>query len=184
MGGTTSVISFAAQAGGQQLSQTLLDYAARAKRGAMIDYAFHLTLTDLYVPSFEEDLAKLVTAGHRSLKIFTTYNIQLRDPEVLKVLTLARKYGALVCVHAENDAIIARAKNALLAAGKTAPKDHATSRPRMAELEAVERMCRSLNIWISLSCCFTYQPKRARLRCRLRSGAARGFGPKPVRIIC
>ena len=43
MGGTTSVISFAAQAGGQQLSQTLLDYAARAKRGAMIDYAFHLT---------------------------------------------------------------------------------------------------------------------------------------------
>ena len=99
MGGTTSVISFAAQAGGQQLSQTLLDYAARAKRGAMIDYAFHLTLTDLYVPSFEEDLAKLVTAGHRSLKISTTYNIQLRDPEVLKVLTLARKYGALsVCM--------------------------------------------------------------------------------------
>ena len=142
MGGTTSVISFAAQAGGQQLSQTLSDYTARAKRGAMIDYAFHLTLTDLSVPSFEEDLAKLVAAGHRSLKIFTTYNIQLRDPEVLKVLTLAHKYGALVCVHAENDAIIARAKNALLAAGKTAPQDHATSRPRMAEIEAVERMCR------------------------------------------
>ena len=39
MGGTTSVISFAAQAVGQQLSQTLSDYAARAKRGAMIDYA-------------------------------------------------------------------------------------------------------------------------------------------------
>ena len=142
MGGTTSVISFAAQAAGQRLSQTLCDYAARAKRGAMIDYAFHITLTDLGVPFFEEDLASIVAAGHRSVKIFTTYNIQLSDPEVLKVLTLARRYGALVCVHAENDAIITRAKSALLAAGKTAPHDHASSRPRMAEIEAVERMCR------------------------------------------
>lgn len=141
-GGTTSVISFAAQAAGQTISDTLVDYAARAKRGAMIDYAFHITITDTAVSGFEDDLSKLIAAGHRSLKIFTTYNIQLSDQEILKVLALARKYGALVCVHAENDAIIASAKEQLLEAGHIAPRYHAQSRPRIAEIEAVERICR------------------------------------------
>lgn len=142
MGGTTSVISFAAQAKGQPLSQTVADYAARATRGAMIDHAFHITLTDTQAPDFDTDLATLITAGHRSLKVFTTYNIQLNDAEILKVFTLARRYGALVCVHAENDAIIAQARADLIAAGQTTPRDHARSRPRMAEIEAVERICR------------------------------------------
>lgn len=142
MGGTTSVISFAAQAKGQRLNDTLSDYAARAARGAMIDHAFHLTVTDLSVPDFETDLAALIRAGHRSLKVFTTYNIQLQDADLLRIFRLARQHGALVCVHAENDAIIAEARDMLVAAGRTAPKDHAISRPRVAEIEAVERICR------------------------------------------
>ncbi len=142
MGGTTSVISFAAQAKGQALAETVADYAARAERGAMIDFAFHLTVTDTSVAGFEDDLARLIQAGHRSLKVFTTYNIQLNDAELLRIFQLAHQSGALVCVHAENDAIIAQAKAALIAAGHTAPKDHARSRPRMAEIEAVERICR------------------------------------------
>ena len=36
MGGTTSVVSFAAQAAGQSLTDTVQDYADRAKRGAMM----------------------------------------------------------------------------------------------------------------------------------------------------
>ena len=142
MGGTTSVISFAAQASGQSLQDTVQDYASRAKRGAMIDYAFHLTLTDTTVADFDADLGALIDAGHRSLKVFTTYNIQLSDAEILRILRLAKDHGALVCVHAENDAIIAQAKADLLAAGKTAPHYHAQSRPPMAEIEAVERLCR------------------------------------------
>mgnify|MGYP005666532917 FL=1 len=141
MGGTTSVISFAAQATGQTLSDTVADYTARARRGAMIDYAFHITITDTSVSNFEDDLAQLVATGHRSLKIFTTYNIQLNDQKILKILALARKYGALVCVHAENDAIISNAKEQLLSAGRKSPRYHAQSRPRIAEIEAVERIC-------------------------------------------
>lgn len=141
MGGTTTVISFAAQAHGQALTGTVTDYSARAARGAMIDYAFHLTLTDLSVPGFERDLVDIIAAGHRSLKVFTTYNIRLDDSEILKILRLARAAGALVCVHAENDAIITQTKEALIAAGQTAPLDHARSRPRMAEIEAIERVC-------------------------------------------
>ncbi|MDD9922220.1 MAG: dihydropyrimidinase, partial [Boseongicola sp.] len=142
MGGTTSVISFAAQASGQALSETVTDYAARASRGAMIDYAFHLTLTDPDAANFDSDLAALIRSGHRSLKVFTTYNIQLNDGQLLRILRQARENGALVCVHAENDAIITQAKEALINAGHVTPQDHARSRPRMAEIEAVERICR------------------------------------------
>ncbi|MEP1354835.1 MAG: dihydropyrimidinase [Tateyamaria sp.] len=142
MGGTTSVISFAAQAPKQTLADTVSDYAARATRGAMIDYAFHITLTDTHVAGFKDDLAALIHAGHRSLKVFTTYNIQLNDAELLGIFALARQNGALVCVHAENDAIITQAKESLIAAGHVSPSDHGKSRPRMAEIEAMERICR------------------------------------------
>lgn len=142
MGGTTTVISFAAQTAGQTILDTVAEYAARAARGAMIDYAFHITLTDLSVRGFERDLADMIKRGHRSLKVFTTYNIQLHDAELLRIFRQAREAGALVCVHAENDAIIAQAREALISTAQTAPRDHARSRPRMAEIEAVERICR------------------------------------------
>lgn len=142
MGGTTSVISFAAQNAGQSLADTVADYTARAARGAMIDYAFHMTVTDTQAADFDRDMGALVSAGHRSIKVFTTYNIQLSDAEILSILAQAKAHGALVCVHAENDAIIAQARAGLIAAGQTAPRDHARSRPRMAEIEAIARMCR------------------------------------------
>jgi len=142
MGGTTSVISFAAQAKEAKLSDTVADYSARAARGAMIDHAFHMIVSDTDVPDFEADLSQLIAAGHRSIKVFTTYNIQLSDAQILQTMQIARAGGALVCVHAETDAIIAEAKAALITAGKTAPHYHAASHPRMAEIEAIERMCR------------------------------------------
>ena len=142
MGGTTTVISFAAQAKGQSIRDTVSDYRARATRGAMIDHAFHITVTDTTVPGHEADLGDLIQAGHRSIKVFTTYNIQLSDREILDTMAVARQHGALVCVHAENDAIIARAKEDLIANGQLRPSDHALSHPPMAEIEAVGRMCR------------------------------------------
>ena len=142
MGGTTSVISFAAQARGEPLAQTVAAYQARARRGAMIDYAFHITVTDPAVAGFRDDLAMLIKAGHRSLKLFTTYNIKLEDDQILAVMAEARAHGALVCVHAETDAILSHARENLIAAGRTRPRDHAASHPRLAEIDAVERMCR------------------------------------------
>jgi dihydropyrimidinase len=142
MGGTTTVISFAAQQKGQTLSETVADYKARAARGAMIDHAFHLSLADITAPDFDADLARLIGAGHRSIKVFTTYNIKLDDRAILHVMAVARKTGALVCVHAENDGLIGWARDALITAGLTQPRHHAPSHPRLAEIEAVERMCR------------------------------------------
>ena len=46
-GGTTSVISFAAQHVGMDARQVVTDYTALAKRGAVIDYAFHIIVADV-----------------------------------------------------------------------------------------------------------------------------------------
>ncbi|MGA0825896.1 MAG: dihydropyrimidinase [Gemmobacter sp.] len=142
MGGTTSVISFAAQARGQRLAEALADYAARARRGAAVDHAFHILLSDPGVPDFEADLRALIAAGHRSVKIFTTYAIKLEDAAILEILRITGAAGAIACVHAENDAIIAAARARLLAEGRDRPRDHAASRPPEAEIEAVARICR------------------------------------------
>ena len=142
MGGTTTVISFAAQKRGERPRDTIAAYAARARRGAMVDHAFHLMVTDPDLPGFAEDLAALAADGHRSVKVFTTYNIGLSDAQILDVMTAAKAAGALVCVHAETDALLNWTKTRLLGAGLTRPLHHAVSHPRLAEIEAVERMCR------------------------------------------
>ena len=45
-GGTTTVICFAAQHRGMNLMTVVGDYMALAKKGAVIDYTFHMILTD------------------------------------------------------------------------------------------------------------------------------------------
>ena len=140
MGGTTTVVSFAAQAKGQRLSDAMADYAARAQRGATIDHAFHTIISDWTAPQTEHDLRQLIRAGHRSIKLFTTYNIKLDDRAICDVLSVAKEEGALVCVHAENDGLIGWTKDRLLSGGKTRPVHHALSHPRLAEIEAVGRL--------------------------------------------
>ena len=142
MGGTTAVISFAAQARGERLRDTVAAYATRADRGAAVDHAFHVTISDPTVDGLENDLAELAAAGHRSVKLFTTYDIRLADEDLLRVMSAAKDSGMLTCVHAENHGMLAWTKARLLAAGMVRPEHHALSHPRLAEVEAVERICR------------------------------------------
>ncbi len=141
-GGTTTCVSFAAQHKGQKLIPVVDDYEGRAQRGALIDYAFHIIVSDPDCGSLEDDVVALAECGHRSLKIFTTYNIRLDDAKILRVMAAARRAGDLICVHAENHAIIAYATERNLAVGNTAPKFHAVAHSRLAEAEAVARMIR------------------------------------------
>jgi dihydropyrimidinase len=142
-GGTTTVVSFAAQHPGHKIKQVVSDYAALARKGAMIDYAFHMIVADTGNGNLSEDIPQLIAQGHRSIKIFTTYDkVRQDDKSILDILDLAKRNGAVVCFHAENDGLIRNMTEKLLAAGKTAPKYHAESHPREAEIEAIERMCR------------------------------------------
>jgi dihydropyrimidinase len=139
-GGTTTVISFAAQQRGTDLEETVADYAKRAVRGALVDYSFHMIVTDPNAKTLAQ-LPGLIRQGHRSIKLFMTYDrLKVDDEHVLAVLRLARETGATVCVHAENHGMIAWASERLLAAGHTAPRYQPMSHPRLAETEAFHRL--------------------------------------------
>ena len=140
-GGTTTVISFAAQHVGMRLRKVVDDYAALAKKGAIIDYTFHMIISDPTDATLKEDVPALVREGHGSIKIFMTYDrLKIEDEKLLDILLAARKAGALVCVHAENHGMIAWMGRRLIEAGHTAPKFHALSHPRGSEAEAINRL--------------------------------------------
>ncbi|MFC6585601.1 dihydropyrimidinase [Sulfitobacter aestuariivivens] len=142
-GGTTTVISFAAQHPGQRIRKVVDDYAALAGHGAMIDHAFHMIVADTGGGNLTDDIPAMIAQGHRSIKIFTTYDkVRQDDKSILDLLDVAKRDGALVCFHAENDGLIRNMTEKLLAAGQTEPKYHALSHPREAEIEAIDRMCR------------------------------------------
>jgi dihydropyrimidinase len=140
-GGTTSVISFAAQHRGMNLATVVADYTALAARGAIIDHAFHLMVANPDQQTIAEDLPALIRAGHRSVKLFMTYDkVQVNDEQLLDILLVARNNGALVCVHAENHGMLKWMGERLVARGYVQPKYHAPSHPRAAEAEAFHRL--------------------------------------------
>ena len=139
-GGTTTVVTFAAQFKGGGLLAPLAEYHRRAAAGARVDYAFHQIITDPTDAVLAHDLPQVVASGVRSLKVFLTYDgSRLDDRQYLRVLAAARREGALVTVHCENYDAIGQRSAALVAAGLTAPKYHAWSRPSVVEREATHR---------------------------------------------
>jgi dihydropyrimidinase len=87
-----------------------------------------------------EELPTLVEDGCTSFKIYMTYDdLKLDDCQILECLAAARRLGALVMIHAENADCIAWLTKTLEAAGHTAPRYHADSRPPLVEREAIHR---------------------------------------------
>lgn len=139
-GGTTTVIPFAAQEKGKSLKDAVDDYHRRAEGNAFIDYAFHLIVTDPTEKVLTQELPQLIQQGCSSFKIYMTYDdLKLDDGQILDVLALARNEGALAMIHAENSECINWLTKKLLAAGQTAPRFHADSRPMLVEREATHR---------------------------------------------
>lgn len=139
-GGTTTVIPFAAQQRGDSVTEVVRNYRALADEKAVIDYHFHIIVTDPTRKVLEEELPPLIAEGFRSIKVFMTYEaVRIDDYQMLEVLEVARRHGALVVVHAENNDIIRWTTDRLLTGGHTQAKYHAVSHPRIAEAEAVHR---------------------------------------------
>ncbi len=139
-GGTTTVIPFAAQARGQSLRDAVADYHHRAEGRSCVDYAFHLIVSDPTPTVVADELPALVGEGYTSFKIYMTYDdLKLDDRQILNLLAVARRTGALAMVHAENADCIAWLTEALEAAGHTAPRHHADARPMAIEREATHR---------------------------------------------
>ena len=139
-GGTTTIIPFAAQYRGQSLRQVVDAYHARAEGESVIDYAFHLIITDPSEQVLGQDLPALLRAGCTSFKVYMTYDaLKLDDREMLNVLATARREGAMVMIHAENHDVISWLSERLLAAGLTEPKFHGVAHAGPAEREATHR---------------------------------------------
>jgi len=140
-GGVTTIIPFAAQHRGQNLPEVAARYRGRARDKAVIDYAFHLIVSDPTPAAVAEHLPALIADGYPSFKVYTTYDaLKLTDRQLLEVMALAARERAVVMVHAENSDAIAWAAERLVAAGHTAPRYHAESRPVAVEREAVHRI--------------------------------------------
>ena len=139
-GGTTTVIPFAMPLKGQSLRAVVDDYHRRANGKAVIDYAFHLVVSDPSPQVLGQDLPALVRDGCTSFKVYLTYEgLALDDTQVLNVLDFARREGALVMVHAENDAVVRWLTDRLLAEGKTGIEHHLSAHPHIGDREATHR---------------------------------------------
>ncbi|MFC7398083.1 dihydropyrimidinase [Chelatococcus sp. GCM10030263] len=139
-GGTTTVVPFAMQMRGQSLRAIVDDYHARARPKAHIDYGIHLIVGDPSPEVLRDEIPALVAEGCTSMKIYLTYEgLKLDDYEVLNVLDVARSQGAMVMVHAENDACIRWLTERFIAARKTQLRYHEKAHPEIGDREATFR---------------------------------------------
>lgn len=139
-GGVTTVIDFATQFKGQTLPQAV-EQRLREAAPSVIDYAFHVMVTDL-PPGQEDELGLLEELGTRSIKLYTTYrpNYYADDATLLRLLEAAGRYGLMTLVHCENDALVTAQTEALIAADERGWRYHALARPALAEQEAAARV--------------------------------------------
>ena len=139
-GGTTSIVDFAIQYKGQTLHHAWETWMKKAEAKAVIDYGFHMIMTDMN-DQVEQEMDALVRQGVTSFKLFMAYRgvFMLDDASIFKALLRTGQNGGTICMHAENGDVIDVLVQRALAQGHTAPKYHALTRPARAEAEATHR---------------------------------------------
>jgi dihydropyrimidinase len=140
-GGTTSIIDFAIQYRGQTMRHALDDWRRRAEGKAVIDYGFHMILTELEDAGLQEMDRMVRDEGITSFKLFMAYPgvFMVDDQTIFRALRRTGENGGLVCMHAENGGVIDELVKEALRRGHTAPRYHALTRPPRAEGEATGR---------------------------------------------
>ncbi len=139
-GGNSCFVPFAAQHRGMGVTETLDLYDSRATGSSVIDWGYHLIIADPTETALHDELPAAFERGITSFKVFMTYDLmKIDDRQFLDILTVARRYGALTMVHAENSGMIAWMSDLLVKGGHTAPRNHALSHPALAEVEAINR---------------------------------------------
>jgi dihydropyrimidinase len=138
-GGVTTMIDFTIQQRGVPLEQAVADRRAQADGCVAIDYGLHLTVLDA-APRTLAEIESLAAKGYTSIKLYMAYPGLMVDNEtMLTLMRTAARCGAVTMVHAEDQAIVARCTQDLLAAQRLSPASHPLARPPEAELAATER---------------------------------------------
>lgn len=139
-GGTTSIIDFIIPGRNQSLLQARDAWMDKAAKSAG-DYAFHMAVT-WFSEQVDREMREVFSRdGISSFKTFMAYTgaIGVDDEELIGIIDTAADLGALVTAHCEHGQAVVAMQKKLLAAGKTAPRYHAQSRPTWVEGEATNR---------------------------------------------
>jgi dihydropyrimidinase len=139
-GGTTTVIDFAG-AGREPAEEALRTWHDKADGRAVIDYGFHLTVTEVPEdhPDAVERFRGFVAEGVTSVKLYLAYpeRLMVDAPTLRRALAAGREAGVLVCVHAEDGLEAVRRTRAVLARGETGPSGIVEARPPAIEAAAI-----------------------------------------------
>jgi dihydropyrimidinase len=140
VGGTTTLIDFAKQSKGDTLPQVFDAWQTKAGGRTCIDYAFHLIIVEVDQARLEE-IPWVIEQGVTSAKMYMAYRgrLMVDDGTIFRTMQVFKQHGGLVALHAENGDVIDVLIQQAIAAGHTAPKYHAVTRPPVAEAEAVFR---------------------------------------------
>ena len=116
-------------------------WQSKAEGLACCDYTFHMGVTRFDTASANQ-LRQIVEQGVGSFKIFLAYKgaFGLGDAELWQTLKLAKELGVIVTAHCENETLVAKMQEELLAAGRTGPEAHHESRPPQVEAEGVHHL--------------------------------------------
>ncbi len=139
-GGTTCLIDFAIQARGESTLKGLDVWHKKADGKALIDYGFHMIITDMADERLPE-MRRLADDGVTSYKLFMAYPgvLYVDDGTLYRAFRQAGENTTRICMHAENGIVIDEIVKAAVKDGKAAPRWHAHTRPTRMEAEGVHR---------------------------------------------
>jgi dihydropyrimidinase len=142
-GGTTCIVDFAVQPRGGSLREGLDTWHAKAEGNAVVDYGFHMIMSDVNDATLAE-MDQLVAEGVPDFKLFTAYPgvFYSDDGAIFRAMQQTAKNGGLIMMHAENGLAIDVVAAQYAASGKTDPYYHGVVRYPIFEGEATNRVIR------------------------------------------
>lgn len=136
--GITTFYTFASQRPGETMSEAVRRYLARAEGCLRGDVGLHLTPTRW--PWDWEEIGRLVAAGFRTFKLYTTYRAAGLFSDWERIEEAMRRLaplGARLLLHAEDDGVLAEIDPESV--DLRDPHAHTQLRPERVEVEAIHR---------------------------------------------
>jgi dihydropyrimidinase len=142
-GGTTCIVDFAVQTRGKSLRDGLDAWHAKAQGNAVVDYGFHMIMSDVN-PDTLAEMDQLVAEGVPDFKLFTAYPgvFYSDDGAIFRAMQRTARNGGLIMMHAENGMAIDVVAEDEVSAGHTDPYYHGVARKPIFEGEATNRVIR------------------------------------------
>ena len=135
-GGTTTFLAFNNPGTGSprtgHLTTDIDGWRAATSSDSAVDYAVSLVITPAERDALDE-MPAAIDAGVPTFKAFMVYDFGVSDAVLAGALEVAARHNGMLEVHCEDRSDLERRTADLLAAGQTAPRFHAESRPDVVE---------------------------------------------------